>query len=101
MNELLQRHLPAIREACRRHRVKALHAFGSVLRDDFGPSSDIDFLVFFDRSGNANAFAQFFDFKETLEATLGREIDLVSGHSIQNPFFRQELEETMVSLYAA
>ena len=36
-----------IADFCRRHRVKRLSLFGSILRDDFGPDSDVDFLVEF------------------------------------------------------
>ena len=43
----------------------------------------------------------FFDFKEALEALLKREVDLVSGHSIHNPFFQDELNKTKETLYAA
>lgn len=38
-----------IKEFCRRHHIKRLSFFGSVLRDDFGPESDIDVLVEFEK----------------------------------------------------
>ena len=79
----------------------SLHAFGSILRKDFGPHSDVDFLVVFDRSHGQSAFAQFFDFNEALEALLGRKVDLISGRSIHNPFFKHEIDETKQSIYAA
>ena len=46
-------------------------------------------------------FLQYFEFKEALEAVLGRQIDLVCEGAIRNPHFRQELEATRQSLYAA
>ena len=98
---LLERHVDGIRALCRAHQVKSLHAFGSVLRPDFGPSSDVDFLVVFDRSHGMSAFLQFFTFKEDLEALLGREIDLVTYNSISNPFFKHAVEETKLLVYAA
>ncbi len=101
MHTLLHRHLAAIRELCRAHHVRSLHAFGSVLRRDFGPNSDVDLVVVFDRSRGQGAFAQYFDFKEALEELLGREVDLVSGHATRNPFFQQELDATKELLYAA
>ena len=98
---LLERHVDGIRELCRTHHVKSLHAFGSVLRSDFGPESDVDFLVVFDRTHGMSAFLQFFTFKEELEALLGRKIDLVTYNSIRNPFFKHAVEETKLLVYAA
>ena len=101
MTALLEQHLPEIQRLCRDHHVKTLHAFGSVLRSDFNPESDIDLLVVFDRSNGKNAFVQFFEFKEELEAMLGRNVDLISYESIRNPFFKLEIEETKQAVYAA
>ena len=101
MQPLLQQHLVEIQKLCKAHHVMSLHAFGSILRQNFGPQSDVDFLVVFDRSHGQSAFAQFFGFNEDLEALLGRKVDLVSGRAIQNPFFQQEIDETKQSIYAA
>ena len=101
MPSLLEQHFPAIQRLCRDHHVKTLHAFGSVLRPDFGPDSDIDFLVVFDRTHQPSAFVRFFAFKEALEAMLGRTVDLISYDSIKNPFFKLAIEETKQAVYAA
>ena len=101
MHNLLHTHLAGIRDLCQAHHVLSLHAFGSVLRQEFGPHSDIDLVVVFDRSRGHSAFAQYFDFKEALETLLGREVDLVSGHAVRNPFFQKQVEATKVLLYAA
>ena len=101
MQPLLQQHLVEIQQLCKVHHVMNLHVFGSILRQDFGPQSDVDFLVVFDRSHGQSAFAQFFDFNEALEALLGRKVDLVSARAIQNPFFLQEIDQTKQSIYAA
>jgi hypothetical protein len=53
---ILEPHRPAIARLCRRHGVSELHAFGSVLRGDFGPDSDVDLLVVFQRDASTNAF---------------------------------------------
>jgi len=101
MSSLLDQHLPGIQRLCRDHHVKTLHAFGSVLRSDFNPDSDIDLLVVFDRSNGKSAFVQYFEFKEELESMLGRNVDLISYDSIQNPFFKRQIEETKQAVYAA
>ena len=71
------------------------------MRPDFGPESDVDFLVVFDKSRRASAFLQFFEFKEGLEALLGREVDLVTYNSIRNPVFKHAVDETKLLVYAA
>ena len=101
MSSLLDQHLTSIQRLCRAHHVKTLHAFGSVLRSDFNPESDIDLLVVFDRSHTPSAFTQFFEFKEQLESLLGHKVDLISYKSIRNPFFKLEIDETKQSVYAA
>jgi len=63
-----------IERFCRRHRIRKLALFGSVLRDDFGPESDVDVLVQFDPG--ASPGWEFFTMQEELSKLLGRKIDL-------------------------
>lgn len=97
----LRPHIPAIQALCERHSVAELNAFGSVLREDFGPESDVDLLVVFQRTAETNAFQQYFGLLEDLENLLGREVELVSDRAIRNPYFRQEVDETKQPLYVA
>lgn len=101
MNPHLGPHLPAIISLCREFGVRTLHAFGSVLRPDFHPDSDIDLLVEFDESSAMNAFQKFFGFKEAMERLLDRPVDLITLKSLANPYFKKELEESSQALYAA
>ena len=101
MNSLLENKVPAIRILCARHRVESLYAFGSVLRGDFSPDSDIDLIVAFKQATPGNAFRRYFEFKEELEKLLGQPVDLITAHSLTNPFFKQEVEQTKLPLYAA
>jgi hypothetical protein len=101
MTAFLHHKLPDIRVLCISHQVRSLFAFGSVLRSDFGPESDIDLLVEFDSSSQANTFRNFFDLKEKLEHLLGRPVDLITTRSISNPFFKEEVDSTKTTLYAA
>ena len=94
-------HLDTIRQLCQTHTVERLDAFGSVLRPDFKETSDVDFLVLFQRDASTNAFNQYFDFKEALERILQREVELVCFNAIRNPHFKQEVEATCQPLYAA
>ena len=67
---------------CERWQVTELALFGSVLRDDFGPDSDIDVLVAFDGRARRTLF-DMVDMEEELKAIFGREVDLVSRRGIE------------------
>lgn len=90
----------SIDRVCVRFGVKRLEAFGSVLRGDFKPTSDIDFLVEF-YSPRPDAFDQYFGLKEELERIVGRPVDLVVAGAIRNPYFRAEVEQTKSPVYVA
>jgi predicted nucleotidyltransferase len=59
-----------ITDFCRRHHIRKLAIFGSALRDDFGPDSDVDVLVEFE-PGHVPGLA-FFGIEQELSAILGR-----------------------------
>lgn len=75
--------LDAIAEICRRHGVERLDVFGSVLRDDFRPDSDIDFLVLFRRNANRPRLGEYEDLQDDLEALLGRKVDVVGRKGVE------------------
>ena len=80
-----------IAEFCRRHGIRRLAFFGSVLRDDFTPESDVDVLVEFE--GPAT-FAAYMDLKFYLEDLLGRPVDLVTDKAVRDelrPFIEKEM----------
>jgi hypothetical protein len=66
----------ALAEFCRKWRVRELSLFGSALRDDFGPESDLDFLVSFDPEAPWSLW-DLMEIKEELEVLFGRRLDLV------------------------
>lgn len=69
---------------CRRYHVRRLSLFGSVLRDDFGPQSDVDVLVEFE-PGRTPGLG-FFRFEQELSALLGRRADLNTKASLSRHF---------------
>lgn len=73
----------ALAALCRRFGVVRLDVFGSAARGhDFDPdSSDADFVVQF--SPDASDMATFLDFKEALEALLGRQVDLIERGALE------------------
>lgn len=89
-----------IAEFCRRWKITELALFGSVLRDDFGPDSDIDVMVSFAEGASWNLW-HLMDIQEELEGVLGREVDLVEKRALRNPFRRYEILRTKQVVYAA
>ena len=80
---------PEVEDFCRRHHVRRLALFGSVLRPDFREESDIDVLVEFEAE-SAPGFFEFVGMKEELSALLGRPVDLRTPGSL-SPYFRDEI----------
>ena len=86
-------------ELCRRYRVKRLRFFGSVLRDDFGPESDVDVLVDFE--AGVDIGMEFFDLQEELGELLGgREVDLVKS-GLLDEYVRDRVLRSAEDVYAA
>jgi len=85
---------------CRRWRVQELSLFGSALRDDFGPESDLDFLVSFAPDAQWELF-DLIDMREELAQAFGRPVDLVEKEALRNPWRRYEILRTREVIYAA
>ena len=85
---------------CRRWRVTEFSLFGSVLRDDFQPDSDVDVLVSFADDAPWSLF-EVVDMIEQLRAVFGRKVDLVEKSALRNPFRRHEMLTTREVIYAA
>jgi uncharacterized protein len=88
-----------IKLLCQQNKVKSLFAFGSVTREDFNDSSDIDLVVDFDEKDPFKYTDLYFNLKSRLELILKRQVDLLEERAIRNPFFQQELERTKVMIY--
>jgi predicted nucleotidyltransferase len=71
-----------IADFCRRWQIVELALFGSVLRDDFGPESDMDVLVTFAPEARWSLFDRV-AMQDELKAILGREVDLVSRRGVE------------------
>lgn len=79
-----------IADFCRRHQVRRLALFGSALRDDFRPDSDIDVLVEFE-PGHVPDFFRLYDIEQELSALFdGRPVDLVTYRAL-NIHLRDEV----------
>ena len=78
-----------IADFCRRHHIRRLAFFGSVLRDDFGPDSDVDVLVEFEQ-GCVPGLA-FFSMEAELSEILGRRVELYTPQFV-SPYFRSQVQ---------
>ena len=88
---------------CVRWGVREVALFGSVLRDDFGPDSDVDVLVTFQAGGGGDPF-DLMDMERELAALLGRRVDLVVRGAVErsrNWLRRREILDSARTVYAA
>ena len=95
--------MDSLRAFCKRWKVKELALFGSALRDDFGPESDIDLLVTFEPEAHWSLFDHV-RMQEELEAMIGRDVDLVSRWAIErspNRIRRKAILSSAKTLHAA
>ena len=83
---------------CHRHHIRKLSLFGSVLRDDFGPKSDIDVLVEFE-PGKTPGLA-FFAMQDELSQVLGYPVDLNTSQCLSR-YFRDEVLAEAEAVYVA
>ena len=88
-----------IAEFCRRHHVRRLAFFGSVLRDDFRPASDVDVLVEFE-PGHTPGLA-FFGMEIELSEILGRKVDLNTAQFLSRYYRARVLREAEDQYVAA
>ena len=90
-----------IREFCQHWQITELALFGSVLRDDFRPDSDVDVLVHFEKESRHTLF-DLSRMEEELKAIFGREVDLVSRRAIEtsrNYLRRKAILESVEVVY--
>lgn len=99
--KLIELNLKRILELCRKHKVKTLSVFGSILTDRFTDTSDVDLLVDFEPQ-NHDTFdyvTNYFDLRDGLEALLQRRVDLVEEKGVRNPLFKANVERTKQIIY--
>ncbi|OLT55944.1 nucleotidyltransferase family protein [Moorena bouillonii] len=85
-----------IEQFCQRHHIRKLSLFGSVLRDDFTPESDLDFLVEFEPGKTPGLFRLASMEIELSELVEGRKIDLRTPNELSIYFRYRVMAEAMV-----
>lgn len=99
MIQLSQEEILKISQLCQSNKVRSLHAFGSVTREDFNPNSDIDLIVDFEEKDPFAYTDLYFNLKEALERLFNRPVDLLEWRSRRNPIFQQVLDQSKVLVY--
>jgi uncharacterized protein len=87
----------------KRWRIQELALFGSALRDDFRPDSDIDFLVSFEPEAGIGLF-DLVCMEEELKEMFGRSVDIVTRQSVEsseNYIRRRKILESAETVYVA
>ena len=88
-----------IADFCRRHGIRKLAFFGSVLRDDFGPDSDVDVLVEFEENRRVGLL-RMAGMQLELEKIIGRSVDMRTPQDL-SVYFRDEVIAGAEVRYAA
>ena len=89
-----------IAEFCKRWSITEFSGFGSVLREDFRPDSDVDVLVSIDPKAHIGLF-EIAEMQIELENMFKRSVDLVEKEGLRNPYRRREILRTAQVVYAA
>ncbi len=89
----------AVAAFCRKHGIRRLSFFGSVLRPDFGPASDVDVLVEFE-SGHRTGLFALAAMQRELGDVIGRVVDLRTAQDL-SPYFRDAVVANAYTQYAA
>ncbi len=99
--KLIELNLQRIIDLCRKHKVKTLAVFGSILTDKFNEDSDVDLLVDFEPVDH-NSFdyvGNYFEFRDALECLLNRTVDLIEYGNNLNPIFKALVDNKKQLIY--
>ena len=89
----------AVRDFCVKHHIRKLSLFGSVLRPDFGPDSDVDVLVEFEEGHTPGL--KFFEMEFELSEIMGRKVDFNTPGFLSHLFRDRVLREAKLQYAAA
>lgn len=99
--KLIEQNIQRIFDLCRRHKVKTLAVFGSILTDRFDEHSDVDLLVDFEPIDHDkfDYVRNYFDFKDSLEHLFIRKVDLIEEKGLKNKYFIANVNRTKRMIY--
>lgn len=99
--KLIELHLQRIIDLCRKHKVRTLSVFGSILTDRFNDKSDVDLLVDFEPIDHDkfDYVSNYFGFRDALENLFGRKVDLIEEGGLRNKYFIANVNRTKQMIY--
>lgn len=99
MDLLTDTNINKIKSLCKKHKVREMYIFGSVLTEKFNKSSDIDLLVDFLPMNALEYTENYYDLKFSLQDIFDRKIDLLEQKALKNPYFIQNINENKKLIY--
>ena len=96
---IVEQNINQVSKLLKQHKVDNMYLFGSVLTDNFSPTSDIDFLVNFGQVNLENYFDNYIDLKNGLEQFFNRSVDLVEEKTVKNPVLRRSIDRNKKLIY--
>ena len=100
VSDRLKVSLDTIAQFCQRWNIVEFALFGSVLRDDFRPDSDVDVLVTYEPSHRLT-LSHLLGMQEEIENLFHRPVDLVEKKLLKNPYRRSNILKTHLVIYAS
>ena len=99
--KLIELNLQRIVDLCRKHKVKTLAVFGSILTDRFNDQSDVELLVDFEPidMDKEEYVRNYFDFRDALESLFSRKVDLIEEKALRNKYLIANVNRTKQMIY--
>lgn len=99
--KLIEMNLQRITDLCRRHKVRTLAVFGSILTDRFSDQSDVDLLVDFEPVDHDkfDYVGNYFGLRDALELLFNRRVDLIEEKGLRNKYFIANVNRTKQMIY--
>ena len=99
--KLIELNLQHIFDLCKKHKVKSLFVFGSILTDRFNDNSDVDLLVDFEPVNHTefDYVGNYFSFRDALELLFDRKVDLIEEKGLRNKYFISNVNRTKQLIY--
>jgi predicted nucleotidyltransferase len=96
---IVEKNINAISELCKKHKVRKLYAFGSVLTDRFTEESDVDMVVEFMRVPLKIYADNYYHLKYSLQDIFNRKVDLLESQTSTNPYLKRSIDGTKQLIY--
>ena len=94
--ERLKKDIP---EMCEKYQIAYVDVFGSTARSEQGVDSDIDLIIEFSEPRRKNISHRFFGFLHELEDKYNQRVDILTEHSLQNPYLKEVVNQDRIRIY--